>query len=298
MKKPRFIRRFLLFTLGLLLLATTFSAPAEARREAKMYVVTTWDSDCGGAARPDWDNMVDAWYDEITDSGYSVYGVCLWGHCDDYYSRDGSTVNGNIVNSKYADASVVSWGTDTSYLDEGDAVMVAWHGSESGDDYQGSMRVNEAGDGNCTLRRSEMAVGDSDLEFLHISSCQSMDDNQWSAWTGAFDGVHQIDGFHGLMWIGSSLTGLYEDFANDAFDDTIVDAWLDNMYYPNISNNDDQCPVALGVGTNEDNLWTRMGNERYNNVYSDPSSNGAFGVIYIEGCNPASETTIGSDTSS
>ena len=129
--------------------------------EAKMYAVTVWNAGCGGSTRNWWDNMADAWYDEITNSGWSFFGFCMAGHCGDAYSRDGRQVNGNIVNSQYADTSVVAWGNDTSHMDEGDAVLIAWHGAESGNVYLGSMRVNEAGGGNCTLRRDELQIGDS-----------------------------------------------------------------------------------------------------------------------------------------
>jgi hypothetical protein len=242
--------------------------------------------------------MADAWYDEISDSGAMFFGWCLWGHCYDYYTRDGRQVNGNIVNSQFADATVVSWGNDSSHMDEGDAVLVAWHGSESGNVYQGSMRVNEFGSGDCTLTRSEMDTGDWDLEFLHLSSCQSMDDNQWASWWQAFDGAHQVDGFHGLMWIGSGYVDDYSNFADDAFSESIADAWLDNMYIPNVSGSDDQCPVAYAVGPTESDMWSRLGSERYNNVFTDPTQVGWWGVIFISGCDPASETVINSDTSS
>lgn len=259
--------------------------PANANHlEAKMYAVTVWNSTCGGSTRNWWDDMADAWYDELGDS--------------DWYFRKFSLVNGNVINSKYADANVVAFGNDSPFLDDGDAVMLAWHGAESGNVWVGSMRVDQSGAGDCSLRRDEMALGDSDLEFLHISSCQSMDDNQWATWWQAFDGVHQVDAFHGLMWIGSGRVDDYEDFADDAFDDTIADAWLDNMYVEDISGNDDQCPVAYGVGADSNDMWSRIGSERYDNVHSDPRNIGWWGVIYIEGCNPAAETTIGSDTSS
>jgi len=276
----------------------SFMGTAEAREEAKMYAITTWNGGCGGSTRTWWDNMADAWYDEITNQGFSFFGWCVSGHCGDAYSRDGRRVNGNIVNSLFADASVVTWGNDTANMDEGDAVLGAWHGAETGNIYRGSMRVNEGGAGDCSLRRDEMEIGDWDLEFLHLSSCQSMDDNQWASWWQAFNGAHQVDGFHGWMWIGAGLVDDYEDFADDAFDTTIANAWLDNMYRPNISGSDDQCPVAYAVGRNSSDTWSRIGTERYNRVHSDPTTIGYWGVVFISGCDPAAETVINSDTSS
>lgn len=280
-----------------ILISATVPPSVLAAREAKMYAITTWNAGCGGGPRDSWDDMAEAWYDEITSTGFEVFGSCFFGHCNDAFSRDGKQVNGNTVNSQFADDSIVDWGNDTSHMDEGDAVLVAWHGSESGDVYLGSMRVNEPGGGNCSLRRDEMQIGDSDLEFLHLSSCQSMDDNQWANWWRAFGRVHQVNGFHGWMWIGSNRVGEYRDFADDAFNSTIADAWIDNMYVNNISGNEDQCPVAYAVGANSEDTWTRIGTERYNNVFSDPTSIGYWGVIYISGCDPVAETVINSDTS-
>lgn len=278
-------------------LAVSYIPAAQAQEEAKVYAVTTWNGGCSGSTRTWWDDMANAWYDEVTDSGFSIFGWCITGHCGKAYSRDGRTVDGNIVNSLFADSGVVGWGRDSSNLDEGDAALVAWHGSESGNVYQGSLRVNEAGDGDCTLRQDEMRLGNDDLEFLHLSSCQSMDDNQWGTWWRAFSGIHQVDGFHGLMWIGSGMVDDYEDFADDAFDTSIAEAWLDNLYIRRVSGNDDQCPVAYGVGSTVSDLWNRMNHERYDYVMSDPVTFNYWGAIYITGCDPANETVVGSDSS-
>ena len=236
--------------------------------------------------------MVDAWYDEITDTGFEIFGWCASGHCDDAFSRDGSVVDDSIANSWFADSSVVSFGADTTRLDDGDAVMIGLHGADSSGVWSGTVRVDEAGSGDCSIRRDEMQIGDSDLEFLHLSSCNSMDDNQWASWWQAFSRQHQVDGFHGFMWIGSGLISNYSDFADDAFGGSISDSWLDNHYVPNVSGSDDQCPVAYAVGANEADATNRLFNERYDNVFSDPSSIGWWHVTYILGCDPANETAL------
>lgn len=279
---PGFTRAVLTFLLGSTLVAT----PAIAQREAKVYAVTTWNAGCPGDARSWWDNMADAWYDEITRVGFEVLGQCVLGHCGDAYSRDGRRINGEVINSKFADAGVVSWGNDGPYIDDADAALVAWHGSESGSNYRGSMRVDEPGSGNCTLARSEMRLGNTDLEFLHISSCNSMDDNQWGDWWRAFAGAHQVDGFHGIMWIGESMVDDYEDFAADAFSGSIADAWLDNMYVKDVSGSFDQCPVAYAVGKNYGDVWLRMTYEQYDNVWSTKPTVGYWRAVYFSGCNP------------
>ena len=262
---------------------------AEAQLEARMYAITVWDAGCPGGTRDTWDDMVDAWYDEITDEGFSIFGWCISGHCEDAYSRDERSVNGSIANSWFADASVVSWGNDTPRLDDGDAVMIGTHGADSASVWSGTMRVDETGPGDCTLRQDEMEIGDSDLEFLHLSSCNSMDANQWSSWWRAFNRAHQVDGFHGFMWIGSGLISNYRNFASDAFDGAISNAWLDNHYVPDVSGTDDQCPVAYAVGANEADATNRLFNERYDNAFSDPTTIGWWHVTYIIGCDPANE---------
>jgi hypothetical protein len=274
--------------------AAVMSLPqtAAARYEAKMYAVTVWNAGCAGSTRSTWDDMVDAWYDEITDAGTSIFGWCVSGHCDDAFSRDGLAVDGSIANSWFADSSVVSFGADTTRLDDGDAVMIGLHGADSSGVWSGSVRVDEGGSGDCSIRRDEMQIGDSDAEFLHLSSCNSMDDNQWASWWQAFSRQHQVDGFHGFMWIGSGLVSNYSDFADDAFGGSISDAWLDNHYVPNVSGSDDQCPVAYAVGANQADATNRLFNERYDNVFSDPASIGWWHVTYIQGCDPANETAL------
>ena len=266
--------------------------PAAQALEAQLYAITTWNAGCSGSTRNSWDDMGDEWYDAITDDDPTWW----WGHGSEAYSRDRRQVNGNIADSWFTDTSLASFGNDRTYLDEGDAVMICTHGAESSGRWFGRMRINEAGSGNCNAWQGHMELGDLDLEFLHLSSCQSLDDNQWSSeWLDSFNGLHQVDGFHGLMWIGSSLEDDYEDFADDAFDCSIADAWLDNMYRPNISGSDDQCPVAYATGSTEGDLLNRLGNERYDNVYSDPTSPNWWGAMYIGGCDPANEDVCGDD---
>lgn len=282
--------------------ALLFSAGSAAALEAKMYAVTTWDAGCGGSTRNSWDNMVKDWYDDITNTGFDLFGWCVSGHCGDAYSKAGSLIDGDVTNSRFADLSKVSFGNDHNRMDAGDAVMIGLHGADASSGWQGSMRVNESGSGDCNIHTNEMEIGDTDLEFLHLSSCQSMEDNQWSNWEKSMAGAHQVDGFHGLMWIGSSLVNDYGDFSDDGFGGPISDSWLDNMYYNNEfgdNGTDDQCPVAFAVGSNGTDALNRLHNERYDHVFSDPPNSGSTGsgtiwaATYITGCNPAGEDTIG-----
>ena len=292
MTRPNMRRGLLAAAMGFTVLATA-PGVSNAALEAKMYAITIWNAGCSGGQRDAWDDMVQAWYDEITDAGTSVFGICLWGHCGEAFTRDGSLVNSTNRNSRFADSSLVSFGVDSSNLDEADAAMIGTHGADSAGVWVGSMRVDEAGAGDCNLRRDEMELGDTDLEFLHLSSCNSMDANQWSgSWWRAFRGLHQVDGFHGFMWIGNGLIGNYENFADDAFDGSIADAWLDNHYVVDISGSDDQCPVAYAVGANQADAINRLHTERYDNVFGDPTAVAWWQVTYVGGCDPANETAL------
>jgi hypothetical protein len=42
---------------------------AQAALEAKMYAVTTWNAGCSGSTRSSWDDMAEAWYNDISISG-------------------------------------------------------------------------------------------------------------------------------------------------------------------------------------------------------------------------------------
>lgn len=279
------------------LLILVFAVPSLAQyREAKLFAITTWNAGCSGSARSLWDDMGLAWYNEITRKGFYFLGSWWFGHGPDAYLKDGAYINGNIADSWFTDSDVVWWGNDKHYVDEADACMVCLHGGENSGRWQGSVRVNESGPGNCRTWQGDMEFGDWDLEFLHLSSCHSLDDNQWFfEWTSSFDGLHQVDGFHGEMWIGSSFIDDYEDFADDAFDMSIADAWLDNMYRTNINGAYCQCPVAYAVGANIVDMWFRIVTERYNKVHSDPHNIGYVGCFYIDGCDPSGEDVCGDD---
>lgn len=295
-------------TAMVILIVLTWALPGQAeRREAHMYAITTWDSDCGGSNRSWWDDMCDAWYDEITYVGFEFFGWCWWGHCDEAYSRDRRMVNGSINNAKFTDPDMSGCGQDWQYVDDADAAMICTHGGDDGGYWRGSMRTDDGCDDCRAEARDELRVGDVDLEFLHLSSCHSMDDNMvgnmWRVFQDPNDSpangrrLHQLDGFHGCMWIGSSFVSDYEDFAEDAFDMSIRDAWIDNMYRTGINaENYVQCPVAYAVGRDSSDCFNRLHNERYDNVYSDPSSIGYACWTYYVNCDPACEDAWGSDT--
>jgi hypothetical protein len=232
--------------------------------------------------------MATAWYDGI--SSFWVLPGWTW-------TRAGRQVNGNIVDSEFADCTDQPWGNDCNHADAGDAVMIAMHGGNADDHrWYGRVRVDEPGTGNCNAYQGHMRFGDTDLEFLHLSSCFSMDrEDWWSEWNSSFDGLHQVDGFHGVMWIYSWLPDYYSDFAFDAQFMSIADAWLDNLYFPDISDSYDECPVARVVGQNSSDTLFRMNHERYSLVFSDPPGIGAsrsHRARYIVGCDPKGKEAL------
>lgn len=266
------------------------SNPSLGERGALVRVVTRWNSSCSGSTRSAWDNMVDGWYDDLTNSSSlpSGHGPRAW-------VRDGFYKNGNIVDSDFTDDDAVTWGNDDGpdRVDEPDACMVALHGGEWNNlRWFGRVRVNEAGSGNCNAYQAHIILGDYDLEFLHMSSCHSMDqDVWWPEWSGTFDGLHQINAFHGIMWIGSTYRSRYKHFADDAFDIPIAEAWLDNLYISWVWGHQ-QCPVSRGAGIGSTDLWNRMDHEEYDFVYSDPDTPTAHGVIYLKGCDPKDDPPL------
>lgn len=198
-----------------------------------------------------------------------------------------------------------SWGLDhgSDKGDEPDVLMIALHGGNSNEAtkfrWVGIVRVDQFGDdgslNNCGTFQGHMEFGDFDAEFIHLSSCNSMDKGDWYPdWASSFKKVHQIDGFHGIMWISTGYNDEYKDFADDGFDMGIAFSWVENLYKYRKSN-ESMCPVAMavGVGNNgQSSCWNRLNNEQYNSVFSDPTNPTYYGVIYIQGCNPKGGSTL------
>jgi len=285
--KPRLC---LIVSVLILLMVGGLSATGLAL-EAGMYGTTDWTSVCPANDLGHWDNMVDKWYNRIDDFGW--------------YWKDRRWVDGSISKNALCDPDRSPGCIDGLYFDEQDAVMVFGHGADLGDHWGMVMR-NKGADGSCWIEHpgaseppGRMYAGDWDLEFVHLSSCNSMDDDNlpftWHAFHDPVDTpivqrrLHQMDGFHGWMWIGSSLDNNYKEFAEDAFWMSIKSAWLYNHYETGINGWADQCPVAYAVGVNSTDCFNRIGNERYNYIYSDPGPIGYYCYWYYNGCDPGGE---------
>lgn len=259
--------------------------------EAGMYGTTDWTTTCNANDLSFWDNMVDEWYNEIDNHGW--------------YTHDRRWVDGSISNRPMCDPDKGSGCQDGTYMDEQDAAMIFGHGADLGDHW--GMVVRNQGAGNsCWIEQpgagdiaNAMYAGDYDLEFLAISSCFSMDDDNmpftWHTFRDPVDTpvngrrLHQLDGFHGIMWIGGCCDDQYGDFAEDAHWMSMKSAWMSNMYVTGINGSATQCPVAYAVGANRTDCLLRLSFERYNLVFSDPSAIGYYCYSYYPGCDPSGE---------
>ena len=283
-----------LVAMATLLGGAALALPPSYERETLVEAIDTWDAGCSGSPRgPTWADMAKAWRlgmwigDSILDP-------------NDGWQAGPVRVNGNLVDSDFTDLNKVLWGRDHTLdrTDDADATMVTTHGGNAGSDgrWVGIMRVDESGAGDCGSCQIDMDFGDLDLEFLHLSSCFSMDAEDWHPnWSSSFRGVHQILGFHGIMYIRGSLIEPYYEMARDGFDTAIGWAWIDNLYDRRDDDNGnpkDQCPVVRGAGYGESDAYYRLVNERYDNVFTDPVNPSYHIVWYLEGCDPSGKEPL------
>ncbi|TWT46243.1 hypothetical protein RAS1_26920 [Phycisphaerae bacterium RAS1] len=287
------------------------AVPPLSGRSVLARVCTNWDeSNCNGGDRGSWDNMVKAWYDDLTNGSAapSGHGGYAWVK-DGFYVDQGVTVY--IRDSDFTDWDLVGWGKDhwLDRPDDVDVTMIGTHGTGATDGrWACQMYKDEPGDGNCWTWQAQMEFGEpgADAELLHLSSCASMSQSRWHPlWSSSFKGVHQIDGFHGIMYIHSDWPYRYRDFADDAFENPIALSWLDNLFVYQCYGTDDeptpkrrdQCPVARGVGIGGDgegNCWDRMYSESYWNIWNaDPVNPTWHGVLYIIGCEAVDAAPLG-----
>ncbi|MCW5624128.1 MAG: hypothetical protein KIT73_05345 [Burkholderiales bacterium] len=251
---------------------------------------------CGGGDRSSWPGMAQAWYDEMGSRGHF---------------KAGKFVDGNMTVRRFCDPTTyhASCTDFHPHVDWADAAIIATHGFDAGNRWGGSMRYPwngacavEAGSGSNMVR-----WGDSWLMFGHLSSCYSMNDNylpgmrvaMQDTGTSSSRRAHQLDGFHGLMWISSSFNGNYRDTASDGHSVSVAYSWVTNHY----KNNDfecawydpfgwlgtcrDQCPIAYAIGSSNADALFRLNHERYNWTFSDPTSNSYYAYMYYAGCHPA-----------
>lgn len=271
-------------------LALVAARPASAQLNVQAYSIDNFQSgQCGGGDRS-WSEMLGNWYFGMTFFGLHS-GTRFW-------------VDGDFNRSLLCDPDTgLSDCKDYKYVDSADAVMIGLHGGDSGKHWYGLMRKLAADGKDCHITapdapgNGQLFLGDMEAEFFHMSSCNSMNDNNmpntWRFFEDPVDSpgngrrLHQATGFHGMMGIGSGYDVDYLLFSMSAQFASIKDAWMDTMYHPEMANV--KCPVAYAVGTSKNNCFTRIDHESYHNVYSDPSAINYYCYYYYDKCDPASQ---------
>lgn len=249
---------------------------------------------CGGKNVSHWPAMVDNWY----------YAMAGWGH-----NLTGRLVNSDQITIKrFCDPDWQAGCEDETRIDAANAAMIATHGNDGGDHWQGIMRVSwkppTLDDPECRLdaggSAENMNLGDTKLEFIHLSSCYSADDDNLAGIRKAMydpnepnsGHAHQWDGFHGIMFIGDGYDWSYSFFANFAHMIPMADAWVIGMYDENSCGDKgcgEQCPVAYAIGSTPSEAKYRITFERYNNVISPDPGHSAYAYRAVKGCLPQGE---------
>ena len=297
------------------LVAAVSFAPHASALYVGMYAIGDFvpgaSGGCGGGDRGSWPGMAQAWWDHM--------GV--HGHYQGPVGSRYKYIDGNMNISRFCDTSYDAdcrdhQSANPSGVDWMDAAIIATHGSDNGDHWEGTMRQSNASiPSSCGIEgggsSAEMRVGDSWIMFLHLSSCYSADDDNLDGIRFAMEDTststsrraHQWDGFHGLMWISSSFDGDYSDMAHDGHSVSVAYSWVTNHYKPDefdcawydpfgwFGTCSDQCPIAYSISNTTNDALTRLNNERYNMTYGDPPDNSAYAYMYYGGCDPSGEST-------
>lgn len=237
--------------------------------------ITEWNGQCGGSTRHWWDDMCMAWRKKMGDKGW----VQWWR-------------NYNLFQApRYSDADAVWWGNDdaTSGLDWNDAGLLCTHGGYDATRWFG-VPYDQGPDGACGISADKMSFGNDSggwLNFLHLSSCNSVRYSQRTQWFDAAAGLHLVTGFHGLMYIGSQYVDEYRDLANHGMSARGVGKeWLDHMHHVDHWYNSyaTVCPMSIGFGATVQEAQSRH-DETYNAFNSDPVANW-MNTRWKSGCDP------------
>ena len=105
-------------------------------------------------------------------------------------------------------------------MDEGDAVMIGTHGSDTGDHWDGLLRDSGTSGATCRMNSADdFRAGDNDAEVIHLVSCHSLDDENipfaWQLMEDVVDSpvngqrLRILTGFHGDSAIGASFTSTW-----------------------------------------------------------------------------------------
>lgn len=249
-------------------------SPADAR-EARSSAVVTWDADCSGSERLEWDDMCKNWRTRLGSKGYGTWKR--------NYSQ--------VYLDRYVDPSISAWGFDNSAqsgFDGGDAALLCTHGGRNDDGWWGLMHTKSQGECGANVYQWEVGVaGGGQTKFLGLSSCNSMRWSKTGKWFNpAKGGVHSVNGFHGLMYIGGGYIDEYADQVDDAYagGQSVSEAWVDNMHHDPIIGHT-ICPVSMAFGNGKSAAMSRLFNETYKNPTAEQTM--TYGVLmWMSECDP------------
>lgn len=249
----------------------------------------------------------------LNDPGYTctcaAENYMFYAYCDSWYdqldSKTGYVKRGSydaydkLREKKFCDDGQEAWCEDDTAggLDNYEVAMLCTHGTDDNDEFRARPCWGGSGSEDCEAHADIWALGNDDLNFLVLHSCHSLDYNLWADWGGYMDGAHQVDGWHGGTCLscsaagGDGLISEYASFVDDAFTQSMASAWTDNLNFINDGSDNDWCAVALVEGNTSRGATTRLINEQYDNVLSDPTG-GYIAYRYISGCDPADESPL------
>jgi hypothetical protein len=276
--------------------AGVLAGPAEAFT-TKYYAWVTPSAECPTTSSnlPDMDDMLDAWSEKMADKGWP---------------DGGHLVDGNINLDRFCDPdSGISGCSDYSNgIDEADAVMVGIHGNDFGDHWQGLLRDSGTSGFNCQTNTSgDLRAGDADVDFLHLVSCHSLDDDNLVYAGDMMEDpadspsngrrLQLLTGFHGDTACSSGRVGDYRQVAKDGFKGSTADAWMDNLYdgsvqYAGVNGTYELCPVAYSIGSSDADCDDRLLSTGYGGLSTDPSSSSHWCATAYDGCDPYNETAF------
>lgn len=304
----RLLKRMFRCAFAAVLLSAVLVPSASALRVHLFVIgdfVPTIFGGCGADDRTDWPTMTFHWFDEMGKQG----------HTQGSSSNPVPYVDGNMTQQRFCDTSYRADCLDTGYADWADATMIGTHGWDALAQWAGVMRFPWAG--HCDIQAggfsNRVHWGDFRLKFIHVSSCYSADDDNLQNIRIAMQDTsssttrraHLWLGFHGIMWINTNYIYDYRGTARDGHAVSLGYSWVVHHFKNNEMGcawwdpfgdlgtcRSDQCPISYAIGANPNDATTRVWNERYNFVYSHPSSIDSYAYIYYGNCDPYGETAF------
>lgn len=161
-------------------------------------------------------------------------------------------------------------GDDSNWVDSVDFAHFSSHGvTSSSNIFSGSFGRQMD---NCSWRSDRARFGNTNLEYLCIDTCNSIERTRdiVATWQNAFFGLRMILGFTDLVsdswWTGGRGFRFGRRAGNGA---RLTDAWLDECY----SFWADDNPITLAAGRNESDAKNRRDNERLGAGFGDIPNN-------------------------